>query len=892
MANPPIFQPGFNYSNWQATNPIKPLPAQQVDNDFANAARSINQAISAIGDVRRSDGKLKNGIVGPDALAPQFSLGFSFEGTWADGVEYQAGDGVVFAQTFYAARASHTSSVANQPPDDDTWTLLFSLDDIVVSGALSMPVATFLSDGATTAFDLGFFPVSNRNVFVTIGGQIQDPSEYTINGSVLTFVNGAPPTGPLGEAYSIVARAFATTGTLVIPEDGSVTDAKLSPAVASKLNSAMQPATYNPQLVFNMADRAAMKAADTTKFKTFFLQEAGREGLFKWTTGDFTALVAADTAEAVYIKSTAVAASVGALVRQNVTEANLKWFGAVGDYATFDTVAIKAWLAFFAATGVPLFAPKGVYRCADNVVFPKGIIIRGIGSAKIGTFPQYDLYNKSNLRPGYKTLIGGSNIIFSGTPTTTVAGFGNGIVNAKPMVLYDNLAPCDISGISFIQDMDVYDAGGSLTTKATDNRAANYTHGMLHRGTLSRFNDVTIFGYFFTSGGQPKARGFVHANVAGDDGGIGNDPDYPKFISCYISSGVLITGEATAQPEGNTGTEWIGTNFFGCDHHTRADSDPNIPSLNIDVFLSTTQQGRGHSFSSCSFRTCADTAISFDHCSDLLFANAVTEFSQVAGVPGLSNQGVFIGTSNTANVTIAGIAGSGTLGLDALRMTIGRNLTVVGETNGRGGAFYPTRTWGYIAGSTLTVASGVIAPTSSYHPIDSTGNPNITSMDLSGIKDLEFITHTRSGSGAITITEGNNISLRKGWGTLTLDAASDTVVFQKRGSNAFLISETASGGSTDRREIPQLIVRSFVLSVPILSSGGNGSTQTVSFPEAVFGDGFETLGASVSLQGMHTHCAISAAGSVQLRFMNSTGSATTAITDATFTVYLIKRGNS
>lgn len=254
MANPPIFQPGFNYSNWQATNPVKPLPAQQVDNDFANAARSINQAISAIGDVRRSDGKLKNGIVGPDALAPQFSLGFSFEGTWADGVEYQAGDGVVFAQTFYAARASHTSSVSNQPPDDDTWTLLFSLDDIVVAGALSMPGATFLSDGATTAFDLGFFPVSSRNVFVTIGGQIQDPSEYTINGSMLTFVN-APPTGPLGEAYSIVARAFATTGTLVIPEDGSVTPAKLAPATTAlfataaqglKADSAMQSVTYDP----------------------------------------------------------------------------------------------------------------------------------------------------------------------------------------------------------------------------------------------------------------------------------------------------------------------------------------------------------------------------------------------------------------------------------------------------------------------------------------------------------------------------------------------------------------------------------------------------------------------------------------------------------------------
>lgn len=275
MANPPIFQPGFNYSNWQATNPTKPLPAQQVDNDFANAARSVNQAISAIGDVRRSDGKLKNGIVGPDALAAQFSIGFSFEGNWAADQQYQAGDGVVFSQVFYAARVSHTSSVANQPPDSGTWTLLFSLDDIVVAGALSMPAATFLSDGATTDFNLGFAPISNRNVFVTIGGQIQDPSEYSVNGNTLTFVT-APPTGPLGEAYTITARGFATTATLVTPADGSVTPVKLASATTAlfataaqgvKADAAMPKVVYDPDNravnVFSRANHTGLQGIDT-----------------------------------------------------------------------------------------------------------------------------------------------------------------------------------------------------------------------------------------------------------------------------------------------------------------------------------------------------------------------------------------------------------------------------------------------------------------------------------------------------------------------------------------------------------------------------------------------------------------------------------------------------
>lgn len=699
---------------------------------------------------------------------------------------------------------------------------------------------------------------------------------------------------PLTTAQAIAAQALVPSNigtsvqaysdnltTLSAVAPGTAGTSILALSLAADVRNFLDTAPY-------VADRASLKSLDTTKDTVAILYEAGREGVFNFKSGDYSSLVTADTQEGVYVKATAIASSAGAWVRFFDGSADVKWFGAKGDYATDDTTAISAWVAFAGSTGAPLYLSSGIYKCTNNLVLPKGIKIRGAGSAKIGTFPQYDLYNKSNLRPGYKNLISGSNIIFSGTPTNNVAAFGNGIVDAKPMLVYNHLAPCEISGVGFIQDMDVYTAGGALTTKATDNRAVNYTHGMLHRGTLSRFEDVTIFGYFFTSVAQPMARGLVHANVAGDDGGIGNDPDYPKFISCYISSGVLITGDSSPQPEGNTGSEWLGSNFFGCDHHTRADSDPLIPCLHIDVNLSTVQQGRGHSFSSSSFRTCADDAIKLDHCSDILFAGMTTEFSEVAGVPGLSNQGTIVGTANTANVTIAGVAGSGTLGLDLLRTTIGRNLTVVGETNGRGGAFYPTRTWGYIAGSTLTVTGGVLAPTSSYHPVSSTGNPNITSFDLTGIKDLEFITLVRSGSGVITITEGSNISLRRGWATLTLDAASDTIVFQRRGSNVFLINETASGGSSDLREIPQLIKRQFVFSVPALASGGTGSTQTVSFAEAAFGDGFGTLGSSVTLQGMTTHCSVSAAGSVVIRFNNQTGSTTTAITNATFTVYLFK----
>ena len=295
MSNPPIFQPGFDYSNWQATNPTRPQPGPQLDNDFANAARSINEAIEAVGDIRRSDGKLKNGIVTAESLNPSLSLGFSFEGTWQDGFEYGAGDGVVFNQVFYAAKVAHTASVANQPPSGDFWTLLFSLEDIVIAGALSMPSDSFVSNGVTREFTLSFTPVSARNLLVMIGGQIQATSEYSVSGNTLTF-DDPPPVGPNGESYTIEVRGFATTGNLVTPADGSVTEPKLDPAFAATLPRTTlfspgvltgQLGAYRPHLedyetsILSTADNSIIKlqaAIDANQSNVLILPDA----LMKW----------------------------------------------------------------------------------------------------------------------------------------------------------------------------------------------------------------------------------------------------------------------------------------------------------------------------------------------------------------------------------------------------------------------------------------------------------------------------------------------------------------------------------------------------------------------------------------------------------------------------------
>lgn len=79
------------------------------------------------------------------------------------------------------------------------------------------------------------------------------------------------------------------------------------------------------------ATRAALKALDTTTITAAYLTENGREGQFIWRTGDYSAQIASDPLEGVYIKAEDVAATLGAWVRDDFSKGdvvNVLWFGA------------------------------------------------------------------------------------------------------------------------------------------------------------------------------------------------------------------------------------------------------------------------------------------------------------------------------------------------------------------------------------------------------------------------------------------------------------------------------------------------------------------------------------------------------------------------------------
>lgn len=99
MTAPTGYSLSYSFSNWTATNPSKPLPGAQVDNEYQSISVSIGSIISSLGDVRRSDGALQNGIVTLDSLASD--------------VRAQVGDGMAASQAAAAASASDAAASAS-----------------------------------------------------------------------------------------------------------------------------------------------------------------------------------------------------------------------------------------------------------------------------------------------------------------------------------------------------------------------------------------------------------------------------------------------------------------------------------------------------------------------------------------------------------------------------------------------------------------------------------------------------------------------------------------------------------------------------------------------------------------------------------------------------------
>lgn len=110
MADPTKYTPDFDFTNYQANKPSKPLPAVELDLELGNIALTASQTIDALKQIRRSDGAVKNKTIGYDQLKDELNgFGFNPPSEWETETSYIERDTVFANAGFYRAAASHIS---------------------------------------------------------------------------------------------------------------------------------------------------------------------------------------------------------------------------------------------------------------------------------------------------------------------------------------------------------------------------------------------------------------------------------------------------------------------------------------------------------------------------------------------------------------------------------------------------------------------------------------------------------------------------------------------------------------------------------------------------------------------------------------------------------------
>lgn len=271
-------------------------------------------------------------------------------------------------------------------------------------------------------------PVADNTGAATI--QVTGVSTFAVtytDGSALDaqeFKNGRPTillfTGVRFEVLFALADIYAIRDQVVaiaaqfpaIVANTMLVDNALGTARQTKTFAEVRDLLNVPTYV---ATRAELKALDTTKDTVAILTQDGREGIFIWKAGDYSADIAADTKEGIFIKADAVASTAGAWVRVYNDAMSDKWFDAAVDGATDDAAAINVGLAMSARLGVALYQSVGTSMYGSVINFPDGA--KWVGNNYGSVVKKLSTYNGAALKTAnFDSLTGTSDAFAAGVP--------------------------------------------------------------------------------------------------------------------------------------------------------------------------------------------------------------------------------------------------------------------------------------------------------------------------------------------------------------------------------------------------------------------------------------------------------------------------------------------
>lgn len=316
------------------------------------------------------------------------------------------------------------------------------------------------------------------------------------------------------------------------------------------------------------------------------------------------------------------------------------------------TQAILDGDAYCATIGGTLYFPSGVYLVSESIDKSSKTKWLGDGAPIFNMTVGDD--EKRFLRPGYKHLISGSCIVWTGAQTKTITTTRTDRFSSFGYMLKTEFfKPNSMQGLGLICDVDCFDANGSLTTPVNDNRASYDVGVVVDNAMNSKFIDLSIFGYF------SKKVGCV---VLCRDLGLSN-PDDNSFIDCTIFGGVAIVGYQGSPNAGLSGTKFIGGAIYDSTYHNRIATlvedylDQQV--IFIDGQVSATTSINGHFFIGVNLRSTCPNPIQLDYCDNFVLVGCKTEFVLNAAYIGQTLTYI-LGTKNTENIKINGCRTFGT----------------------------------------------------------------------------------------------------------------------------------------------------------------------------------------------------------------------------------------
>ncbi len=316
----------------------------------------------------------------------------------------------------------------------------------------------------------------------------------TLSGDVTINVGSGAGISVSADAVSLDAttqlRLLPSGGTLgqaLVKASGTDYDTAWSSAGAGDMIKAVYDPASVEENVFNgypVASRTELKAVDTTLFTTVYLTEAGREGQFIWRSGDYSAQIAADTQEGVYVKGDGIDASVGAWVRQGswLFDGVLdQWFGVEVGASSDQSVKMNAAIRFAETYGLNVKCRRGRYRFDNRIFIYKRCAVTGPeGNGAIHVVGGYNpecVWDFSNLTSGNAVVLNGTNTLAEGITLrdidiirSTAPAKGSGINGLAVIgVTFANIVRVGINKFDTLLVMkSAADNGGTDTRPNTD----------------------------------------------------------------------------------------------------------------------------------------------------------------------------------------------------------------------------------------------------------------------------------------------------------------------------------------------------------------------------------------------------------------------------------------